>query len=146
MIILRICMVILDKDISEKYPRFYIDDKGYPKLWYQGKNVYLHHLVIGRPPKGLEVDHINNNRLDNRRSNLRHVTHAENQRNRKAYSKLGIKGVYFDNHTYRHKPYKASMRDINGKKVNLGYFATADEAEKAVKIFEKERFMREEKK
>jgi len=40
--------------------------------------LYLHHAVIGKPPKGYVVDHINRNPLDNRRENLRFVTVAEN--------------------------------------------------------------------
>jgi hypothetical protein len=40
--------------------------------------IYMHRVVIGEIPAGLEVDHINLNRLDNRRENLRTCTHAEN--------------------------------------------------------------------
>ena len=46
------------------------------------KNVYLHQLLIGPPPEGMEVDHENRNRLDNRRPNLRFLPHWKNSHNR----------------------------------------------------------------
>lgn len=52
------------------------------------KSLSMHRLVLsrklGRPVKdGLEVDHIDHNPLNNRRDNLREVTHQENLQNRK---------------------------------------------------------------
>src|SRR5213592_797683 len=46
------------------------------------KFLYLHHFILGPIPKGREVDHINGDRLDNRRSNLRIASHHINQVNR----------------------------------------------------------------
>lgn len=43
---------------------------------------YLHHNIIGKPPGKLVVDHINRNKLDNRKENLRFVTRRENNINR----------------------------------------------------------------
>lgn len=52
----------------------------------------LHNFLMN-PPQGLYVDHINRNTLDNRRENLRIVTHAENCMNRKRPNQTGIPGL-----------------------------------------------------
>ncbi len=53
---------------------------------------YLHHYIVGQPIwEGDEIDHINHNGYDNRRSNLRYVTHQQNLLN--ARHPLGVTGV-----------------------------------------------------
>lgn len=47
----------------------------------QSRTIYLHR-VITDAPAGMEVDHINHDSLDNRRCNLRVVTHKQNLNNR----------------------------------------------------------------
>jgi hypothetical protein len=65
------------------------DDNGFGYLRVNlGRNIrkLIHILVahchIGPKPEGLEVDHINRNRSDNRVENLRYVTPRENNKNR----------------------------------------------------------------
>jgi len=55
--------------------------RGYACRKERGRSISMHRLVIDCPP-GLELDHINGDKLDNRRENLRVCTHAENVRNR----------------------------------------------------------------
>jgi len=57
--------------------------------------IALHRYLLDTPKK-LVVDHINHNSLDNRRGNIRVLTHAENHQNRMGAaknSKTGIRGV-----------------------------------------------------
>lgn len=86
---------------------------------------YLHHLIIGYPPTGKQVDHINRNKLDNRRENLRFVTPQQNLLNRA----VKAKGVCFDN---THKKWKAYYDKITlgqpKKRINIGTFKTREEA------------------
>ena len=61
----------------------------------------MHHEIVGHPLSGFEIDHINRNPLDNRKSNLRFVTHSENTSNKgPVKSTSGYKGVYKKNGNY----------------------------------------------
>jgi len=68
------------------------------RFWGDNYNtVMVHRLIMGDPPEGMdEVDHINHDGLDNRRSNLRWVTHAQNMSNRRVSknSASGVVGVH----------------------------------------------------
>lgn len=99
------------------------------------KNVKMHR-VITNAPDHLEVDHINGDRLDNRKENLRLCTRSENCFNRgvQRNNKLGIKGV----DKYK-ELYRASIK-INRKKKHIGYFKTIEEAQKAYEAKAKELF------
>jgi len=92
------------------------------------KTVLMHRLIAGTPV-GLETDHISGNTLDNRKANLRIVTHAQNLRNTKlsAANKSGFKGVYWERHANK---WRAIIK-LDGKKYHLGYYDDAEAAHAA---------------
>lgn len=87
---------------------------------------FLLHRVICGAPKGVEVDHVNGDPRDNRRSNLRLCTRAENSRNvgPMPYRKHGLpfKGI-----TPSGKKWAAFIT-IRRKQRYLGAFDTPEEA------------------
>lgn len=104
---------------------------GYLRITINRKAHSAHRLawlyVYGEfPPKGMETDHINHDKLDNRIKNLRIVTQSQNSANSKVYStnKLGVRGVIQCPRTGR---FFARIKH-NGKNRHLGTFNTIDEA------------------
>jgi HNH endonuclease len=87
------------------------------------------HRLITSAPKGLEVDHMNGNTLDNRRSNLRIVTRSENAMNCyvRTDSRTGVKGVEFKKDRNKYSAYYS----IGGRKKFVGYFDDLLEAGRA---------------
>lgn len=88
------------------------------------KCLYMSRLIMGNP-KGMMVDHINGDGLDNRKSNLRICTHAENNRNRKPDFGRKYKGVSKDSHSP--KLWRAQI-SINNRRTFIGLFKTEVEA------------------
>lgn len=66
-----------------------------PRNGGESKKIYMHRLIMN-PPPGMTVDHINHNSLDNRRSNLRILTHSQNIANSRVSTKnkSGYRGVH----------------------------------------------------
>jgi len=86
-----------------------------PVRWEKGKSVYMHRQIM-KCPKGMVVDHIDHNRLNNTKSNLRICTVSQNTQNKKDNGKF--QGVHWDN---THKKYRSRIR-VNGERKHLGYF------------------------
>jgi len=85
----------------------------------------LMHRVVIDCPIDKEPDHINGNRLDNRKSNLRICTHKQNIANKCIGSKntSGVMGVRF------HKQWGwQAYISINGKQKHIGWYETKEEA------------------
>lgn len=89
-----------------------------------GKTVYMHREILGNPES--ETDHINNDGLDNRRSNLRLASRSENNRNRglQKSNTSGYKGVVWHNQM---KKWWARIQ-VDGKYLSLGLFKDKKEA------------------
>lgn len=123
-------IVLVDDDIALRYRHrvLKINARGYPVFSgaVRGRNTLQ--AVIMEPPKGMEVDHVNGDKLDNRRKNLQVVTHAENCRKRPRFktNRTGYRGVC-------ERPsgkFRASIV-VDYKRVPLGLFDTAEEAARA---------------
>jgi len=97
----------------------------------------LHRLLMD-PPKGMMIDHINHNGLDNRRENLRICTRAENGRNRgkQKNNTSGYKGVYW---AKSNKRWRAQIKKDN-KLIHIGMFDILEEAARAYDAKAKELF------
>lgn len=101
-----------------------LQSKGYLCSRIGGKAVLLHQLVLP-VPSGMTIDHINGDKLDNRKSNLRIATYSQNCQNTgpKKSNTSGFKGVSrHGSHRWR-----ATIM-VNGKTVHLGSFETTEEA------------------
>lgn len=85
--------------------------------------------VITNAPKGMVVDHINHDTLDNRRQNLRVCTNQENSLNKRRHKITisGFKGVFPRND----KDKWIAFINYNGKRMYLGDYNNKEEAAKA---------------
>ena len=111
--------------------KWYIKDNGYV---YNKKVGYLHRYIMNCPDDKV-VDHINHNKLDNRKCNLRICTQSQNQMNRckQSNNTSGYTGVHFDESN--NKWY--AQISIDGKRTTLSVYETKEEAIKARKEAEK---------
>lgn len=95
---------------------------------------YLHRVVAGAVPgDGMYVDHINRDRLDNRRANLRLVTPAQSAQNKTAV-KVAHRGVRWE---ARRRKWSAKAQ-LDGHLYNLGRFDSEDEAVAIVQEWRRE--------
>lgn len=93
------------------------------------------HRYLLDAPRGSVVDHVNGNGLDNRRSNLRICTRAENLQNRRKH-KVGtsrFKGVYLRYKGKKHCLWMARIF-VQGKLNSLGLYRNEEDAAKAYDI------------
>lgn len=116
-----------------------VDDEDYErlknKMWqysscgyataYPGE--FMHRVVMNLSKyDGINVDHINGDKLDNRKENLRVCTQAQNIANSKINksNKSGYKGVYWNKE--RHK--WSTQIKFNRKSMHIGHFVDLEDA------------------
>lgn len=88
------------------------------------RTIQLHRRLVGTPT-GLVTDHINGNRLDNRRCNLRVATYSQNNANSRDRQRKGkYRGVYW--HGRAHK--WCAQISVNGHVRHLGLFEDPEDA------------------
>lgn len=88
---------------------------------------WLHRDILV-PGDGMDVDHADNDGLNNRRSNLRPATRSQNLANRPKHRGRGrFKGVYWD----KSRGLWQAMTRANGKNLHLGRFADEIDAARA---------------
>lgn len=92
---------------------------------YTCKRIRMHRL-INQTPNGFITDHINRNKLDNRKCNLRTANKSINSINRgkPVNNKSGTKGVYWDSWS---KKWRAELV-LNSKKITLGRYLSITDA------------------
>ena len=92
------------------------------------KGRWIHmHRILANTPDNLQVDHINHNKLDNRKSNLRNVTNQQNHFNMPLAKNntSGYKGIYW----FRRDGIWHAQITVSSKRIHLGYF---DDIKKAI--------------
>lgn len=118
--------------------RGYIETSIYDKEEHKTHSVLMHRFILGLTDSNIIVDHIHHNKTDNRKSEIRATTQANNAKNHAAQKNnlIGIAGVRFDEHINK---FTASI-STQGKRIHLGYFLTLEEAIQRRKQAEKEYF------
>lgn len=116
----------IDYDYINQFKWVYL--QGYAITKINNKTIRMHRLVLQREGYNIDniyCDHINHNRLDNRRENLRPATPVQNTWNRvnKSNSVVPYKGVNMDKERFR-----AQIQIPNGKRKFLGNYDTAEQA------------------
>ncbi len=123
----------IDSDLAEIKWTYHLSN-GHPYASHvhklTRKREYLHRLiaqrVYGKKMDGKFVDHINRDSLDNRRSNLRPCTQAQNAINKNSQSNntSGRTGVYWD----KEKNKWFALISVNHVTISLGKYANKEDA------------------
>ena len=113
-----------DEYLLHKY-LFWVDAyTGYCSTMIGGKSIRLHRLIM---PEATIVDHANRVGQDNRRENLRSVSHTQSMQNRgkNTINQSGYKGVTKDKKRW------AARIVVNKLKLYIGSYETSEQAAKA---------------
>ena len=136
----KVIETIIDTDslpIAKSMPNtWFLNDNGYVRANFPARrknrsSLRLHRLLMGSPT-GLDIDHINGNKLDNRIKNLRITTRSQNLQNQRIdrhHTKSGIRGVAWFSRDSKWRAYV----NKDGKQHHLGYFESLEDAAQAAR-------------
>lgn len=116
-------------------------NKGYARHAYKVRGhtyfIFMHRLILGITDPKIQIDHINQNPLDNRKSNLRICNASQNGSNKKPRGRSKYLGVSFRKFKNKTKDsskmyeYIVATIRVNKKMISLGHFKTEEDAARA---------------
>lgn len=124
----------LDDFDKVKQYQWHCDKKGYICTCVNHKALFLHRLIMNNNDSNVVIDHINRDKHNNCKSNLRICSFSDNTLNSKIRidNTSGYKGVSFNKRYNKWESYIT----INYKRIHLGKFNTIEEAIQARKNYE----------
>lgn len=120
--------LVSDEDYIFLFPYSWSQHKkGYVTGRIDGEKVRMNRVIAKRMGLNLlnQIDHINGDKLNNQRDNLRSATNSQNRANSKSKNKTGYKGV-----TKKRNKWQAQI-NVDGQKIYLGTFDSPEEAHQA---------------
>lgn len=103
---------------------WHLGKRGYPATHYHGRTVVFHRFLF--PDAEGEIDHINGDKMDNRRCNLRICTHQQNAFNQKR-RRTNTSG-YIGVSPVRDALYYEAYIHLHGRKHHIGTFQNVKQA------------------
>lgn len=134
---------VADRDLVEGIP-WHLNQDGYATRTVDpatGRKELMARRIMGlQPGDRLTVDHISRDTLDNRRTNLRVVTHAENCQNRQARRETAGTSVHRGVSFRKNKQIRpwAAYGAVGGKQHHVGFFDSEQEAAEAAAAWRRE--------
>lgn len=104
---------------------WHLSGAGYAAGRVGGRRVLMHRF-LSKAPKGVDVDHVNRVKLDNRKENLRLCTKSQNHANRPV--RAGRTSTYRGVDYRKDKAKWRSRIEVNDKQRSLGHFDTEKQA------------------
>ena len=123
-----------DYDLIKDYC-WHVDKNGYicANYWCNGKNIHkkMHRVVMRVEDSKILIDHISHIKYDNKKTNLRIVTHSQNNMNKglRSDNTSGVSGVIW----YKNKHKWRAIIYVDNQCLPLGYFDRFEDAVKARK-------------
>ena len=122
-----VARALIDIDDVDKINqnKWCLTTNGYVITTINNKVIFLHRLIMN-PDNNMVVDHINHNKLDNRKTNLRVCTQQQNSMNQTIHydNTSGTAGVSWNKLKCKWEAYIT----FNYNTIHLGYFTNKEDA------------------